>query len=106
MKVSLATRFCCFTVCWLIFCMPAHSLEFWDFSGEWQVELQQNTQRKNYWLRTPEIALSPWHASASMVGELHGEWHPRLRYNFRGEANFQETEGLFFQGVSHLIYVG
>ncbi len=61
-----------------------------------KVELQQNTQRKNYWLRTPEIALSPWHASASMVGELHGEWHPRLRYNFRGEANFQETEGLFF----------
>ncbi len=59
---------------------------------------------KKLLLRTPEIALSP-SASASMVGELHGEWHPRLRYNFRGEANFQETEGLFFH-VSHLIYVG
>ena len=92
MKVSLVAGISCFTGCWLVFCMPAHGLDFRDFSGEWRVEWQQNAQRKNYWLRTPGITLPPWHAAGSLLGEVRGEWHPRLRYNFRGEANFQESE--------------
>ena len=94
MKAPLASRIFLFSVSCLLFAVPTWSL---DFHGEWWFEMQQNVQRKNYWLQTPGTTMPEWNAIASLLAEIQGEWHPRLHYNFRGEAIFQETEKQFNQ---------
>ena len=81
---------CCAIVCF-IFAIPARGSDFRDSRGEWRVEFQKNEWRKNYGLQTAGITLSPWQAVGSLLGEIEGEWHPRLRYYFRGEAIFRES---------------
>ena len=79
------------TIAWLLFAISAHGMDFRDSRGEWRVEWQKNEQRTNDGLPTPGIALSPWHVVGSLLGEIQGEWHPRFRFYFRGEAIFRES---------------
>ena len=52
---------------------------------------KKTSREKNYGLQRPGITLSPWHVVGSLLGEIQGEWHPRIRYYFRGEAIFRES---------------
>ncbi len=91
MRTSFVNGICCCAIAWLLFTIPAQGLDFRDSRGEWRVKWQKNEQRTNYGLQTPGITLSPWHVVGSLLGEIQGEWHPRLRYYFRGEAIFRES---------------
>ena len=91
MRASYVNGIGGFTIAWLLFAISAHGMDFRDLRGEWRVEWQKNEQRTNDGLPTPGIARSPWHVVGSLLGEIQGEWHPRFRYYFRGEAILRES---------------
>ena len=91
MKASFVNGTCCCAFAWLLLATPVRGLDIRDLRGEWRVEWYKNEPKTSDRLQTPGTTLSPWQVAGSLLGEIQGEWHPRLRYYFRGEATLREN---------------
>lgn len=81
--VLLAIFLCCGVPCWA---------DSWRTRGEFLGEMKRSKLRSNYLLKNDRLSLTEKHSLFSMDVAIEGDWSPKLRSHFRGEALHLATE--------------